>query len=516
MKVSMTELTAVLVQFNPWWRGESIPDLPPWRRAAFNELASWVKEPPAARAVLLSGARQVGKTTLLRQMINDLIGEGVPPSNIIYITFDHPLIKLAGIDAVLNVWREKEIISNGVEYLFVDEAQFVPDWGTWIKHQVDFFAKRRIIFTGSALPLIQAEPESNVGRTHTIRLATLSFYEFLQLRVQEEEYEYAARRYAHLSEKMGHPFPFLHGIYDQYHTNDIFRRLPELPTMHSLEELFSWSTGEFSRVSRAAGRYVSYFNDYLARGGFPQTTKISSITQVQALLREDIVDKVLKRDMTALFGVRRIRELEQTFLYLCMHGGGQLNMETLSGNLGVNKTTAKGFIELLESTHLIYRLSRFGYGKEVLRGRDKIYLADAAISPAVFLKGKTFLDNPDAFGLAVETTAFKHLYAHYPNTARFTYWLGKNRKEVDIIAEQAGKYVPFEIKQRTEADIKDCQGLLEFCQEKNVERAYIVTKSISQFGLVEQNIAPSTSIMKIPAPLFCYWLGALELGGKAP
>lgn len=38
MRVSKEELIAVLAQFNPWWRGEAIADLPKWRRAAFREL----------------------------------------------------------------------------------------------------------------------------------------------------------------------------------------------------------------------------------------------------------------------------------------------------------------------------------------------------------------------------------------------------------------------------------------------------------------------------------------------
>ncbi|HMZ12479.1 MAG TPA: ATP-binding protein, partial [Plasticicumulans sp.] len=63
MKVSRAELIAVLAQFNPWWRGEGIGDLPRWRRAAFRELSRWLLAPPAPRAVLLSGARQIGKTT---------------------------------------------------------------------------------------------------------------------------------------------------------------------------------------------------------------------------------------------------------------------------------------------------------------------------------------------------------------------------------------------------------------------------------------------------------------------
>lgn len=68
------------------------------------------------------------------------------------------------------------------------------------------------------------------------------------------------------------------------------------------------------------------------RGGFPQTAQVESITQAQHLLREDIIDKVLKRDMTALFGVRRVLDLEHTFLYLCMHDGGLLDMPDLCAN----------------------------------------------------------------------------------------------------------------------------------------------------------------------------------------
>jgi hypothetical protein len=96
---SQTELFSVLRQYNPWWGGTRFPDLPLWRRAAFREIVNWAKEPPAGRALLLSGARQVGKTTLYLQAIDELLNQGVPPSNILYATFDHPLLKLIGLDA---------------------------------------------------------------------------------------------------------------------------------------------------------------------------------------------------------------------------------------------------------------------------------------------------------------------------------------------------------------------------------------------------------------------------------
>ena len=102
-----SELLAVLRQFNPWWRGQTL-ELPKWRRAAFAEVRQWVKAPPAPRAMLLSGARQIGKTTLLLQAIESLLVDGIPPGQILYATFDHPLLKLAGLDGLMDLWREIE------------------------------------------------------------------------------------------------------------------------------------------------------------------------------------------------------------------------------------------------------------------------------------------------------------------------------------------------------------------------------------------------------------------------
>jgi uncharacterized protein len=477
MRVSKEELVAVLAQFNPWWRSEAIADLPTWRRAAFRELQAWMTQPPAPRAVLLSGARQIGKTTLLLQAADTLLRAGVPSANILYATFDHPILKLAGIDAVIDAWREREPRADGPEYLLLDEAQFIREWGTWVKHQVDFRKDRRIAFTGSAMPLVEAEQESGVGRWHTIRLTTLSFFEYLQIKRLE---------------------------------------LPDLPRQRSLRDLFDWKPTDFYRVTERAAPYVGHFHEYLVRGGFPQTAQVDSITQAQRLLREDIIDKVLKRDMTALFGVRRVLDLEHTFLYLCMHDGGLLDMVDLCANLEVKRPTAQNFIELLEATHLIYRLAPFGYGKDVLRARFKIYLADAAIAPAVMLKGKAILEDASALGVATETAVFKHLFArYYSQNVRFSYWRGKRDHEVDLVAEVAGELIPFEVKYRAQhTGARELKGLVELCQSKRIERGYVVTKSLDDFGLM-QGLAAGTQVMRVPAPLLCYWMGATELPGPS-
>ena len=148
MHIPSAELMSILTRFNPWWRGASL-DLPPWSRAVFKELYQWASQPPAKRAVMLSGARQVGKTTLLHQLVRKLLDDGVSASNILYITMDHPLLKMAGLDAAIEAWREMEPSAGGQEFVFVDEIQSVKDWDVWVKLQVDFQKERRIFFTGS-------------------------------------------------------------------------------------------------------------------------------------------------------------------------------------------------------------------------------------------------------------------------------------------------------------------------------------------------------------------------------
>lgn len=476
MIASKAELFGVLRQYNPWWSGGRFSDLPTWRRAAFREIAAWAENPPAGRALLLSGARQVGKTTLYLQTIEDLLRRGVAPSNILYATFDHPLLKLIGLDALLQLWREFEPAQEGPEYLFLDEIQVAKDWQTWIKHQVDFEKRRRIAVTGSATPLVEQGQESGVGRWQTIRLSTLSFFEYLQLR----------------------KLP-----------------VPSLPAVASLLELFSWDATQLDRCGAEAMPLPGLFHEYLLRGGFPQSALVESIPLAQKLLREDIVDKVLKRDMTALFGVRRVLELEQVFLYLCLHDGGLLNLPELCSRLELKRPTVGSFIGLLESTHLIHRLLPFGYGKQVLRARPKIYLADAAIAPSVLLKGKALLEDNDALGRAVETAFFKHVFTrYYAGSMGFSYWRGKGDREVDIIADQQGRLVPFEVKYRVpqHTGVGDLKGMAEFCAEHKVDRGYVITRELTDFQVMELSRGgEKTRLLKIPAPLACYWLGRSEL-----
>lgn len=467
---SKNEIYGVLRQFNPWWQGKVIPGIPEWKRSIFTHLEAWVKNPEVHRAILLNGPRQVGKTTLLMQVINSLLNISISPSNILYATFDHPLLKNINLEELIDIWKEFETShEEEIQYLFLDEIQYMNNWQTSLKHQVDFEKKRRIVVTGSAVPLITPNQESGVGRWHIMKLGTLSFYEYLKIKNIT---------------------------------------LPKIDPISSLSSLFEYDETQFIKMGQEAKVLLSHFNEYLIRGGFPQSVQIDNISLAQKLIREDIIDKILKRDMTALFGVRRVFELEQTFLYLCMHDRGLLDIMQLCKNLELNKSTVNHFLELFESGHLIYRLAPYGYGKEVLRGRFKVYLADSSIASSLLLKGKSLLEDPKKLGCIVESVFLKHLLQVAINTnLKLSYWGDKEPEEIDIIVEGDGSILPFEVKYRAKSNIEAStfKRLNRFCEKKGLDKAYLITKDLDDFGVNKQKDT-SVSILRIPALLACYWL----------
>ena len=192
-------------------------------------------------------------------------------------------------------------------------------------------------------------------------------------------------------------------------------------------------------------------------------------------------------------------------------------MPQLCKNLQLQRPTVSHFITLLESAHLIYRLKPFGYGKEILRGRPKIYLADPAIGPSVLLKGRTLLEDAGATGRAVETAFFRHVFArYYRESIGFTYWREKENLEVDIIAEVRGTLVPFEVKYRGsgQTTARELKGIIQFCSERKLERGYVVTREPTDFEVLKlENKGREVKLLKIPAPLACYWLGRSEVEG---
>lgn len=468
-----TELINVLHGFNPWWTGRPSV-VAEFRRLAFGACRAYLDNPELRRAVLLSGPRRVGKTTLLQQLAADQIKEGADPKSILYASLDHPLFKLVPLRDLLKLYHEEIHPEGRPALLLLDEVQYSRGWETEVKLLVDHSPAFRIVATGSASVVHKDRlAESGVGRWVTVPVPTLSFYEFVQIRGEAA---------------------------------------PDVPAALRLSDLFGLGRTESVRLASQLRPLLPLFNRYLLVGGFPETARQNDTALCQRLLREDVVERVLKRDMTALFGVRNVNDLEKLFIYLCLHTGGILAHKTVADALGTSPATVGNYLALLEQANLAYCLPPAGSGgKKVLRARNKYYLVDAALRNAVLLKGEEVLMDPDDMGMIVETAVLRHLYAyHYRDLPEIVYWRDAvTNKEVDIIVRSPAYTLPFEIKYREQAPLEATGGLAVYCAAEKVKHAYLVTKRDDDFGAARIE-GIETQFLKVPAHVLCYLLGQAE------
>jgi predicted AAA+ superfamily ATPase len=467
------EIVAVLHGFNPWWAGRPTPSYA-FRRLAFEACRRHLANTELRRAVLLSGPRRVGKTTILQQLAADAITNGREPRSVLYLSLDHPLLKLVTLRAILALYAEHVHREGAAALLLLDEVQYTREWEVEVKLLVDHRPELRIVATGSASVVHSNKlTESGVGRWITVPVPTLSYFEFVQLR---------GEAVPQIDAKLTPTVLFKHDA--AYRSQLVARLRPLLPLFHR----------------------------YLLVGGFPETATLNDTSLCQRLLREDVVERVLKRDMTTLFGVRNVAELERLFIYLCLHTGGILAHKTVADALGTTTATVANHLKLLEQANLVYCLApiRTG-GKQVLKARNKYYLVDAALRNAVLLRSEEVLSKPDELGLIVETTVLRHFYAYtYRDRPQIVYWRdAKTEKEVDIIVHSPAYTIPIEVRYREHASLERAGGLVTFCATEHIRQAFLVTKRDVEFDEVRFD-GVSTRFMRVPAHVLCYLLGQAE------
>lgn len=481
MAISKDELKRFLAMWNPWWASSQAPDVEKWRRAAWLVVRKWLTKPRATMALLLAGPRRVGKTTLLMQQISQLIQDGVTPRDILYVSFDNDEANLAGFEAILEAWEEGFTDPAGVKYILFDETQYLKQWGTKIKNLVDRKKKtRRIVFTGSALPLSYRNIESGVGRWSESLMGTMSFYEYL-------------------------------------FANDLLREKPLLPS--SLEEMFGWNKEKFDECRQLGVRLQSGFNRYLTVGGYPELLEEETWVDAQKKIRTDVIDRTLAHDVLNPSGSRNTLPVKAAFNYFCMNDGGILNKARLEVRLSLSQPKVNEMVNDLESSRLITLLPGFSRGKAVLTARSKVYVADHAIRAALEHLGDKVLNDPSLAGHTVETMVFNHLRPHAAATGSdIAYWMDSNGHEVDFLLLHPTARRPIEVKYRSGADPRELKGLRSYHEKKGFQRGYLITKSLDDFGPMTPIASPGRKkghVMMIPAPLFCYWMGLMQLHGDA-
>lgn len=462
------ELYGVLQQVNPWWQTGRLPAEPPvLKRQAFYDALGIITGGELRRFAILSGARRVGKTTVMRQLIAHLLAQGVQADNILYISFDNPVFKLCGLRAVLETYRQRHY-RGGTCYYFFDEIQYAEDWSLWVKTLYDHNPELQLVATGSASPVLErGASDSGVGRWRVLRMPTMLFREYCELQGL-------------------HP---LRG---------------ELPRLEALPEL---SASDLGRAMASLSELTPHWYHYLQQGGFPELLSLKSRESILDILQEDVIDKVLKRDVPALFDVRNPLQLEKIFLYLCLHCGSVFNWDTMSSALGTSKPTLARYISYLQDANLIY-LSRnlCATGKKGLTAQPKIYIADAALRNAGLMRYAPMSSEAE-LGIMAESTVYKHFFAAYRRygDVGFIRGAGKGKNEIDIAVElRNGQRVLCEVKYRNDSELSAQDAIMAACRQGEPALCVLATKSPHDFGRVEK--AGAAPLFRIPCAALCYML----------
>lgn len=473
---SKSQILKVLKAFNPWWATGTVhPSFTKtYRRFAYYEAMKRLDQTDLRRTVVLTGTRRVGKTTIQYQMIETLLKRGVNPQRIAFISMDHPMLKLSSLNDILECYHEN-IWPNQDTFYFFDEIQYASDWDKWLKTLYDMQPDTRIVATGSASPaLMKGSTESGAGRWSVIPVPTLSFFEYCAL---------------------------------------IGVEVPELGPDIRPTAFSRMAHTERTEVMLKLEPLQNHFNRYLQVGGFPELALASNDLMAQQIMREDVVDKVLKRDLPALYNIRSATELERIFLYLCNVSSNIVSFAALAKELdGVTRPTVENYVNYLESANLIYQSWPVEMGgRKVLKAQPKIYIADAAIRNAVLMDDDV-LTNPIELGKMVETAVYKHVAAfYYQQATRVGYYRGGKRdKEIDIVVDYPNvRNILIEVKYREQAPVPDTDAIVELSDQASA--AIIVTKRADDYGTYH---APNgKELIRIPAFAFLYLLGNAERYG---
>jgi hypothetical protein len=175
-----TELKYTLSQLNPWWDDSSY---------RFNVIhrSGFERQNNSTSNVIdvFIGARRVGKTSIMKSIINHLLESGIHSKQIVYFVTDARVSKSIVPEDIVNFVRKTfNIISKKKIFLFLDEIQDMQDWQRGIKYLYDN-SNIKIYITGSSSLILHSETSKLTGRFILHEILGLSFQEYLEFTNQK-------------------------------------------------------------------------------------------------------------------------------------------------------------------------------------------------------------------------------------------------------------------------------------------------------------------------------------------
>lgn len=415
---------------NSWWEPPHAipaPDVTLRPRAYLDGFLTLVKALAIRRAVLLMGPRRVGKTVLLRHVVRELLRTGTPPRHICYLTIDHPLYTGSSLGDLVEAYRDAADIGaqTGPLYVLFDEIQHLREWEVHLKSLVDQHANIRFVASGSAAAALRLKSqESGAGRFTDFLLPPLTFHEYVDLR----------------------------GRADELFAVD----------GHLVKE---------RNIDDANREFVGYLNF----GGYPELA-LNPLAQrdPSRFVKEDVIDKVLLRDLPSLYGIQDVQELNALFTMLAFNTGGEVSLEALSKRSHVAKNTLKRYIEYLEAAFLIKVVHRVDQSARRFQRASafKVYLTNPSMFSALFTPVTA---EDDVTARLVETAVFAQ-WLHDLAPVYYARWDGG---EVDLVwldaLQRPAQALEVKWSDRSFDDPGEIRSLTSFCRKHDLRRPMVTT-----------------------------------------
>jgi uncharacterized protein len=331
-----------------------------------------IKQLEHKNAIVITGMRQVGKTTLMKQIFGEL------NSPKLWFDFDNPLDQMLFEDTDYDSIYKRLLSEAGNPhdrfFVFIDEIQNYPQITTVIKYLIDHYGIKFIVTGSSNFYLRNLFPESLSGRKFLFVLFPMSFREYLYF-------------------------------------NDNQAELPQIPSHFPVS---------IDQSSYFHEKYSFLYDQFVEYGGFPEVVTTDDVATKKLILK-NIFSSFFEKDLNLLSDIKDIRELRNLILLLIPRTGNILDVTRLSNELGVNRVKMYNYIEFLQGIFFIHLLPR--YSKSIDRsvaGGKKVFFSDTGLLNVI---GKT------TEGQLFENAVANQLM-HY---GALSYFNKRNTSEIDFI-----------------------------------------------------------------------------------
>ncbi len=407
----MPSVLDLLVALNPWWSNKPF-ETGIRRENYFAKIQKYLK---TNEIVVLTGVRRSGKTTLLFQIIDDLIrNRGLDPRSILFVNCDEPEVTRLDnpLETLLETYR-RDVYSGDAAYIILDEIQTIDGWERWVKSLYDR-KQYSLIVSGSTSYLLDSNLATLIsGRYLPVHVYPLDFAEYAVFSGEE---------------------------------------LPHDPVT----------------LTAAKYRFLNLLGEYLREGGFPQVVLSDDETIRRDQLRA-YYDSIVYRDIVRVNEVRNQKALGDLLAYCMTNITSPYSYRNLQEMLGIDIETVKEYLHYAEQAKILFEVPYFSYSLKVQsRNNKKIYCIDNGLRNAV-----SFRFSKDEGRLA-ENLVFVELMKRGHEVY---YW--KKKGEVDFVVKNPDQSLSAINVSYTDAlPEREERALLEFADQygTQVQECILLTK----------------------------------------